>query len=105
MPVVKSPVPDTRPSLILRLPDARDVEAWEELAWQGRLRIGGVPFEVTRAKTRCLATHANPASGERDLPVLTTLTRAFGQEEPTFATSLRALEPGTISLGDPVELL
>jgi RNA polymerase sigma-70 factor (ECF subfamily) len=29
---VKSPVPDTRPSLILRLPDAADVEAWEEFA-------------------------------------------------------------------------
>lgn len=30
MPVVKSPVPETRESLILRLPDARDVEAWDE---------------------------------------------------------------------------
>ncbi|MBX3440645.1 MAG: sigma-70 family RNA polymerase sigma factor [Planctomycetaceae bacterium] len=30
MPVVESPVPETRASLILRLPDARDVEAWDE---------------------------------------------------------------------------
>jgi len=27
---VKSPVPETRNSLILRLPDKRDVEAWDQ---------------------------------------------------------------------------
>src|SRR5581483_6345282 len=61
------------------------LEAWEELGWGGRqVRIGAVPFQVSRVKTRCLATHANPHTGRRDRPILTTLTKAFDQEKPTF---------------------
>ena len=47
-----------------------------------------------RDLVRCLATHANPSTGERDRDVMNTLVRAFGQEQPTFAVSLRALAPG-----------
>ena len=82
------------------------LEAWEELAWEGReLHIGEVVFDVSRSKTRCLATHANPISGERDRNVLTTLTRAFGQDAPTFAVALRARGAGVIGLGDEVEVV
>jgi len=50
--------------------------AWEEQSWVGRkIRIGAVEFDVVKPKTRCLATHANPITGERDLPILTTLTQ------------------------------
>lgn len=77
---------------------------WEELAWESRaVRIGEVLFDVVSNKLRCLATQANPGSGDRDRPVLTTLTRAFAQEQPTFAVSLRARAGGTIALGDEVE--
>jgi uncharacterized protein YcbX len=82
------------------------VEAWEEFTWAGgRLRIGEARFRCVKANVRCLATHANPDTGERDRPVLTTLTRAFGQEQPTFAVALQPEGQGTIRVGDTVEVL
>lgn len=77
---------------------------WEELGWVGRrLRIGAVEFEVIKPKTRCLATHANPMTGNRDLPILNTLTKVFGQKKPTFAVAIApAQHGGEIHVGDPV---
>ncbi len=81
------------------------LEAWEEQRWVGRkIRIGPVQFEAVTPKGRCLATHANPRTGERDLPVLPTLTTAFGQQKPTFAIALAPLGGGTIRVGDEVAL-
>jgi uncharacterized protein len=81
--------------------------AWEEQSWVGRkIRICAVEFDVVKPKTRCLATHANPVTGERDLPILTTLTQKIGQENPTFAVAM--LPTGTggqIRVGDPVSLV
>ena len=83
------------------------LEAWEEQGWVGRkIRIGLVEFEVVRLKLRCLATHANPETGERDLPILTTLPKAFGQERPTFAVAIvPSRSGGQIHIGDPVSLV
>ena len=82
------------------------VSAWEEQNWVGRkIRIGAVEFEVTKPKTRCLATHANPITGERDLPILTTLTQKFGQESPTFAVAMvPSRSGGEVRVGDEVTL-
>lgn len=81
--------------------------AWEEQDWIGRkVRIGAVELEVTRPKTRCLATHANPQTGERDLPVMQTLVRAFAQQDPTFAVALVAAgRGGEIRVGDSITVL
>jgi hypothetical protein len=81
--------------------------AWEEQNWVGRkIRIGAVEFDVVKPKTRCLATHANPKSGERDMPILTTLTQKIGQENPTFAVAmLPSGAGGQIRVGDQVTLL
>jgi len=81
-------------------------QAWDEQTWIGRkLRIGVVDFEVAAPKTRCLATHANPSSGERDLPVMGILLKAFAAQKPTFAVALKSLHPGgTIRLGDRVSV-
>lgn len=81
--------------------------AWEEQSWVGRrIRIGAVEFDVVKPKTRCLATHANPKTGERDLPILTTLIQKIGQETPTFAVAmLPSGAGGQIRVGDPVTLL
>ena len=80
------------------------VAAWEENAWMGRrIRIGRVAFDVVRQKTRCLATHANPRTGERDLPVMKVLTSRFAQADPTFAVGMVTSGPGgEIRVGDPV---
>jgi uncharacterized protein YcbX len=81
--------------------------AWEEQSWVGRkIRIGAGEFDVVKPKTRCLATHANPITGERDLPILTTLTQKFRQENPTFAVAMLPRgRGGQIHLGDQVTLI
>ena len=83
------------------------LEAWEEQHWVGRrVRIGQVSFNVVKPKIRCLATHANPKTGERDLPVLTTLVSAFAQEQPTFAVAMvPSGAGGQIHVGDNVSLI
>lgn len=81
--------------------------AWEEQDWLGRkVRVGEVEFEVERRKTRCLATHANPRTGERDIAVMQTLVKAFSQQQPTFAIGMVTRGAGgQIRLGDKVSLL
>ncbi len=78
--------------------------AWEEQAWVGRkLRIGEVEFEAVKAKARCLATHANPDTGDRDTPVMPVLLKAFPAERPTFAIAMTTTgRGGTIHVGDNV---
>ncbi len=83
------------------------LEAWAEQSWVGRkIRIGQVDFDVVKPKTRCLATQANPSSGKRDLPILKTLTGAFGQEKPTFAIAMVTRGAGgRVHVSDKVSLL
>ncbi|RGE22391.1 MOSC domain-containing protein [Leucobacter sp. wl10] len=94
------------------------VEAWAELGWTGRVRIGDLVFLAEGPIVRCLATHANPDTGVRDARVLTTLTQRIGQSEPTLGRLLlpegsaahrlpgSGGEPlGTIRIGDEVEPL
>ncbi len=82
------------------------LEAWAELGWTGRVRVGEVVFNFDHTVIRCLATHANPATGERDAEVLTTLTRVFGHEQPAFGVLMLPSEGGgTIRVGDEIEVL
>ncbi|MBS1675435.1 MAG: MOSC domain-containing protein [Actinobacteria bacterium] len=89
------------------------VDAWQELDWEGDVTIGGVRLTTAGPIVRCLATHANPDTGERDARVLTTLTGSFGQAEPTLGRLLilpgvsgavgdDAGIGGTIRVGDEV---
>ena len=82
------------------------LDAWEEQAWIGRsVRIGAVNFKAVSAKGRCLATHANPLTGQRDLPIMRTLLEVFPRKKPTFAIAMTtANRGGTIHIGDKVEL-
>jgi hypothetical protein len=65
--------------------------------------VSELAFDVVKPKTRCLATHANPGTGDRDLPILTTLTRSFHQENPTFAVAMvPSRGGGEIRIGDEV---
>ena len=82
------------------------VAAWDELTWVGRkLRVGAVTFETVVPKVRCLATHANPRTGERDLKVMQTLVQAFKQREPTLGIGMLSREGGDIAKGDEVTVL
>lgn len=83
------------------------VAAWEENAWMGRkIRIGRVAFDVVKQKIRCLATHANPRTGERDLPVMKVLMSSFAQTDPTFAVGMvTSGAGGEIRVGDGVSLM
>jgi len=83
------------------------IGAWEELSWAGRrVRVGAVTFDTVKPKVRCLATHANPATGRRDLQVMQTLVQAFAQKEPTLGVGMLTHgSGGRIALGDTVEAL
>ena len=81
------------------------VAAWEEQSWVGGgLRVGEVAFEAVVPKVRCLATHANPLTGERDLQVMQTLMKMFMQREPTFGVGMLSEAGGEIRVGDFVAL-
>ena len=76
---------------------------WAELEWIGRrVRIGAVEFDVTGPVVRCLATHANPEGGERDMDVMQTLTRVFGHAQPTMGVLAVPRAAGEIAVGDVV---
>jgi uncharacterized protein YcbX len=82
------------------------VTAWEEQSWVGRkLSVGKVEFETVVPKVRCLATHANPVTGERDLQVMQTLVKAFAQREPTFGVGMLTHAGGQIAAGDVVSVI
>ena len=79
------------------------LDAWEEQSWLGRqLRIGDVVFDAAKPVTRCLATHAHPFTGKRDLPIMKTLLDLFPAERPTFAILMTSEHGGRIRVGDPV---
>lgn len=78
-------------------------KAWEEQSWLGRrLRIGNVDFEAVSPKGRCLATHANPTTGKRDLPVTQVLSRIYIREKPTFAIAMTSIAGGVVHVGDEI---
>ena len=83
------------------------IEAWAEQSWIGRsIRIGGVEFDVVKSKVRCLATHANPVTGERDLQVMQQLMRSFAQKEPVLGVGMLTRGAGgEIRVGDEVTLI
>ncbi|MBY0265961.1 MAG: MOSC domain-containing protein [Burkholderiales bacterium] len=83
------------------------VTAWEELSWLGkRLRIGAVEMDVVKPKTRCLATHANPATGERDLMVMQGLVKHFRQEQPTLGIGMLTHGAGgVVRIGDEISVI
>src|SRR5262245_42524928 len=81
------------------------LEPFEEQGWIGKMvRVGSMRFRVHLPIGRCLATHANTETGQRDRPILTTLTHAFGQKNPTLAVGLVPEGAGNIGIGDEVVL-
>ena len=79
---------------------------WQEFSWIGRrIQIGQIQFRVRKTVTRCLATHVDPQTAQRDTDIMGTLTRIIGQDQPQFAISIIAKNPGTIQIGDEVTVI
>lgn len=79
------------------------LDAWEEFNWVGKtIHIGTAVLEVRDRSERCLMTHANPETGERDVEILPVL-ESFGHRD--FTVQAIVLEPGDIREGDQVTLI
>lgn len=87
-----------RPNLLIA-----GVEGLAERAWEGaRLRIGPVIIGMEDLRDRCIMTTFDPDSGRQDLDVLRRIQREF---DGKLGLNSLVVEPGTISVGDTVELL
>jgi uncharacterized protein YcbX len=76
---------------------------WAELEWVGRnLTAGDAQLAVVERIERCAAINVDPTTGARDLNMLLTLERAFGHID--LGVYARVTAPGTISIGDPVDV-
>lgn len=96
--VTKAPVDPLRFRGNLHL---KGLAPWAEMGWVGRrLRIGGATLEVFKTITRCAATEVNPATGERDMPVLKALKTGF--DHVVCGVYARVVDPGTVAVGDGV---
>ncbi|PVA10178.1 molybdenum cofactor biosysynthesis protein [Pelagivirga sediminicola] len=80
------------------------IDPWAERAWIGQtLRIGDARLQVREPIVRCLATTANPETGERDADTLGALKAAFGHQQ--FGIYATVTQGGDIAVGDAVEVL
>ncbi len=78
--------------------------AWAEFDWVGRtLRIGNAELAVREPIERCMATAANPATGQRDADTLGALNSFCGHQD--FGIYAEVTKTGEIAVGDPVEPL
>jgi uncharacterized protein len=87
-----------RPNLVVG-----GVPGLEEREWEGRaLRIGDVVIGVESLRARCVVTTIDPDTGTQDLDVLRRIHREFGTK---VALNCWVARPGSVSVGDPVELI
>lgn len=96
------PVQALRPNIVVAGCPAHAEDAWRQL------RIGTVRFRFTKPCTRCVFTTVDPERGERraDGQPLKALKRyRLGPDGVLFGINLVAESPGSIRLGDAVEVL
>ncbi len=87
-----------RPNLVIG-----GVPADAEQTWPGRaLRIGAALVGVLSMRGRCIVTSIDPVTGHQDLDVFRRIRHEFGGE---LALNCWVIEPDTIRVGDPVELV
>lgn len=80
------------------------LQPWEERNWIGRrIKIGTAVLEIVEPKERCLATTANPVTGERDADTLRALMALHGDKD--FGLYAKVIGSGEINAGDKAELL
>lgn len=77
---------------------------WEEFDWIGRtVRIGGAELEVRERIGRCLATAANPETGQRDTDTLGLLEEGWNHTD--FGVYAVVTKSGQIAIDDTIEVL
>jgi uncharacterized protein YcbX len=79
------------------------VEGLAERSWPGRaLRIGEVVIGMLKLRSRCIVTTFDPDTGAQNLDVLRRINRQF---DGRVALDCWVARPGTIHVGDPVEVV
>ena len=77
--------------------------AWDEQSWMEReIMAGGARLRVISPITRCAATEVNPATAERDIPVVTELMRHFGHN--IMGIYAEVVGAGDIAVGGDLHL-
>ena len=80
------------------------LEPWAEHNWIDQsFRIGTVILEGVEPVVRCLATTANPETGERDADTLGALNDGWNHQN--FGLYARVIQSGEILIEDTLELL
>jgi uncharacterized protein YcbX len=73
--------------------------AWEEHDWIGReVALGGAVLKVVEPIVRCLATSANPETGQRDIDTLGILNRTWDHQN--FGIYAEVITGGQVAVGD-----
>ncbi len=84
-------------------------EPHEEDRWESRrLRIGDAELMVEDAVPRCVVTTLDPDTGRKDFPTLHVIKEyrgVSGKGNVHFGRYAGVIRPGTIRVGDPVQLL
>lgn len=80
------------------------VAPWAEMDWAGKtLRLGAVEMEVVEPIVRCMATTANPETGERDADTLGALNSGWAHQ--ICGIYGRVTRGGPLTEGDVIEVL
>jgi uncharacterized protein YcbX len=91
-----------RPNLVVDGAPAHAEDGWK------RIRIGDVEFDVAKPCTRCVFTTVDPLRGERDPdgePLRTLIGYRRSGDGVTFGQNLIPRSPGTLHVGDALEVL
>lgn len=76
--------------------------AWDEFDWIGKkVRLGEAVLQIKEPILRCLATTANPQTGERDVDTLRTLDILGHQNFGIYAS---VVATGKVAVGDKLEV-
>jgi uncharacterized protein YcbX len=79
------------------------VDGLTEREWVGRgLQLGDVLIGVRKARSRCVMTTFDPDTLEQDLSVLSRVVNDF---DGRLALDCWVVEPGRVSVGDPVSVV
>jgi len=90
-----------RPNFLIEPEGA--AEGFVESGWSGRrLRIGGATVAVEMPTPRCVMTTLPQDDLPKDPGVLRTIVREAGQNVGMYAS---VASPGTVAVGDPVEVI